>query len=799
MPKKPKRRESSWLITSVLILVILLFSASSYLLLDNTVRHYVEERLTTLVQASRHGVRKWVSSHELIMGHVVRQPELVSSLERLADTDCVTACRESATAGIRQVLVSVSQLFADGDKAVPPYHSDAYILSVDHEILASSGQLTDEGQTGLIGLLRQEEPQIEGFRMPRRPPVGFDSNSRLFEPMVLFILNVPGFEGNQRKTLVVTLRAREAFSELVAGTTVSGRKVTSPAGDRNPVVEDSYAFNQQGVLITMPTQSRKLVDSHLVNSDQLILNVSLRDPGGDLMSGYHPAAARDDQPYTRLALSAMVGESGVDTTGYRNYLGVSVFGAWLWDEQLDMGFAAEIEESTALLVARRAQLFIVLLGLIASLGLIWLRYQSIGDQRAIEEETESSKQQLEIQLSELKLTLDTAVQRQESGQLELQAEVGERKKLFDQSRSAIELHRSLMDISQDGILIVKQGNQLVDFNGCFIQMWDLDLNVKQGAARDLEQIVHRGMAVQLAKPVDGLNILNDWLPGGDPGEPHEVAEILSLKNGRKLRLLSLPLLAEEEGEQGVHGRLLIFRNVDENMEPNLPLDNMTVDLQKLLCVEILARGVSHEFNNILAAVFGYTELVQRFVDPESDVAEYVSELLDAARRVQVVVQNFLSFSRQPGQEQEWVGIEVQVDLVLRLMAEVMPLGITITREFPTEDIQVHVCSQRISQALLITLFESVKRLPSGGELHICCAEPAADRVSIEIWETPLPEDAGSKSRQKRAILDIFSGIDEHFDAISELMLEEGGTFEIIKGKEGREIRTLSFSTSSIQV
>ena len=46
----------------------------------------------------------------------------------------------------------------------------------------------------------------------------------------------------------------------------------------------------------------------------------------------------------------MSGRAGVNTDGYRDYRGVRVLGVWLWDEQLDMGLAAEIDEQEVLAV-----------------------------------------------------------------------------------------------------------------------------------------------------------------------------------------------------------------------------------------------------------------------------------------------------------------------------------------------------------------------------------------------------------------------------------------------------------------
>src|SRR5438128_261822 len=52
-------------------------------------------------------------------------------------------------------------------------------------------------------------------------------------------------------------------------------------------------------------------------------------------------------PLTRIARSGTKGESGVDLDGYPDYRGVPVVGAWLWDEQLGMGLATEMDVSEA--------------------------------------------------------------------------------------------------------------------------------------------------------------------------------------------------------------------------------------------------------------------------------------------------------------------------------------------------------------------------------------------------------------------------------------------------------------------
>ncbi len=99
---------------------------------------------------------------------------------------------------------------------------------------------------------------------------------------------------------------------------------------------ETYAFDQQGFILT-----RNRFNQH---------NIRLEEPG--------------TQSLTRMAASAIEEHAdGADGSGYRDYRGARVLGAWLWNEELGLGLASEIEESEALAPyhALRTPVFIGLL------------------------------------------------------------------------------------------------------------------------------------------------------------------------------------------------------------------------------------------------------------------------------------------------------------------------------------------------------------------------------------------------------------------------------------------------------
>lgn len=95
---------------------------------------------------------------------------------------------------------------------------------------------------------------------------------------------------------------------------------------------DSYAFNRSARLITGSRFDAQLRQVGLLDADQCsILALDLRDPGGNMLDGFRPEKPRRQLPLTHMADSAVRGNSGVNIKGYRDYRGVEVMGAWLWD------------------------------------------------------------------------------------------------------------------------------------------------------------------------------------------------------------------------------------------------------------------------------------------------------------------------------------------------------------------------------------------------------------------------------------------------------------------------------------
>jgi hypothetical protein len=115
---------------------------------------------------------------------------------------------------------------------------------------------------------------------------------------------------------------------------------------------ETYAFDKDGRMVSDSRFDDSLILLGLLPDQEnarSILQILVRDPGGDITAGYRPSARRRELPLTHAVSEAVAGRAGVDVAGYRDYRGVPVVGAWKWLPEGDIGVVTEVDHSEAFL------------------------------------------------------------------------------------------------------------------------------------------------------------------------------------------------------------------------------------------------------------------------------------------------------------------------------------------------------------------------------------------------------------------------------------------------------------------
>lgn len=138
---------------------------------------------------------------------------------------------------------------------------------------------------------------------------------------------------------------------------------------------ETYVFDNNGLLLTESRSNKQLVNIGLLKEgEHSSLAFEIRDPGVNLLENRQKTLSNTDLPLTKMAASAIKGESSSNLSGYRDYRGVPVVGAWLWDEQANMGLTVEQDVSEAyatLWMMQRIIYGIAAFCVLSLIGVLW--------------------------------------------------------------------------------------------------------------------------------------------------------------------------------------------------------------------------------------------------------------------------------------------------------------------------------------------------------------------------------------------------------------------------------------------
>jgi len=156
------------------------------------------------------------------------------------------------------------------------------------------------------------------------------------------------------------------------------------------------------------------------------------------------------------------------------------------------------------------------------------------------------------------------------------------------------------------------------------------------------------------------------------------------------------------------------------------LEEQLLQSQKMEAVGQLAGGVAHDFNNILTAIVGYTDLLAAELGDNARQREDLEEIRKAARRAAALTRQLLSFSRKQVLEPRIVdvnGVVMNLDKMLRsLISESIDLKIQLADDLNA----ARVDPTQLEQVIMNLAINARDAMPDGGTLTIETANATLD-------------------------------------------------------------------------
>lgn len=171
------------------------------------------------------------------------------------------------------------------------------------------------------------------------------------------------------------------------------------------------------------------------------------------------------------------------------------------------------------------------------------------------------------------------------------------------------------------------------------------------------------------------------------------------------------------------------RSLEEALDQLKAAQEQLIVSERMAAIGQVARGVGHEFGNILQRLVGKADLSLSEKDP-AKIAANLKVILEAAERASIIVRNLQSFSKGATAAAAQVSLEKVIGDTVNL----------INHEFVTHKVQFvdkrTPCAQvaannvELQQVLTNLAINAMHAMPSGGTLEIGCKD---DGASVIAW------------------------------------------------------------------
>lgn len=450
------------LVVAGFVIVTIMGIALSYFSLSvikRGITRDLEKNLVTLITSANHRLDAWTQQQAAFLSRAARDPQLVSATRDLILGQYPRSLLNDPK--VEELRAFFNGLFrefnATGFYIVTPQGIN---IATETDINKGWKNIIAEQKPDLLARVFAGETLFIAPLTSEIPLPGISTPELTLPPAMFFAVPVQEIGRAPMAVLVVRVNPAVELTRLLA---LSRFRSSG----------ETYAFNTDGFLLSDIRFKDQVKQLGLVPEPfQVPFNLELLDPGGNLLAGYRPTVERRRLPHTlpvlnSLAITLMGMGTGtsdivVNTIGYNDYRGVNVFGAWVWNYDLDLGIVSKIDANEALGHFFEVR-FLMLLVLVSTLSLtgIGILIAAVHGKKA-NDVLARSRDELEAQVADRTAALK---ENQERFAVLMVASI----RGIRERKSADERFKVLFEQSSDAHVLFGE-NGIIDCNSAAIQL-----------------------------------------------------------------------------------------------------------------------------------------------------------------------------------------------------------------------------------------------------------------------------------------------------------------------------------------
>ncbi|HEV3061456.1 MAG TPA: response regulator [Vicinamibacterales bacterium] len=196
----------------------------------------------------------------------------------------------------------------------------------------------------------------------------------------------------------------------------------------------------------------------------------------------------------------------------------------------------------------------------------------------------------------------------------------------------------------------------------------------------------------------------------------------------------------------LNGRLIDARDssaalvevIVEDITEQHRLSEQLRQAQKMEAVGQLAGGVAHDFNNMLTAILGYSELLAEQIGPDKPIGRDLREIQSAAERAATLTRQLLAFSRKQVLAMTAVDLTDVVRGVEPMLRRLLGERIRIFTDLAVDLGLVMADVTQLEHVLINLAVNARDAMPQGGELRFVTCNVTMDAAFVDAHPGARP-------------------------------------------------------------
>ena len=275
-------------------------------------------------------------------------------------------------------------------------------------------------------------------------------------------------------------------------------------------------------------------------------------------------------------------------------------------------------------------------------------------------------------------------------------DISRQKDTEERLRRSEQEYRSLVQGAAFGIYRSTEDGRILDVNLALVQMLGYD---------SAEELLTYNMLDLYRSPEERAALL-----ASGAHQHHGIGEVAWKKKDGTPILMRLAARIVEGSEAGV----TCYETIAEDVTERRALEEQLHQAQKMEAVGRLARGIAHDFDNILAAIIGYSELIIARLKPESAVGIDAREIRSTAELGAALTRQLLAFSRSQALEPRVVDLHRAFDTDINMLRQLMGPNVSLRADIAGPSPQVLIEPGQFEQVLLNLMVNARDAMPDGG-------------------------------------------------------------------------------------